>query len=97
MEFEEPLALLIGSLGQPMLAHERRCQERRDPFLPAADQELLAVLVDRPAHRQSEIGDRLVESRKMAIPFAPFLALGSVVALFWGRPLLDTYLGLLGA
>jgi leader peptidase (prepilin peptidase)/N-methyltransferase len=30
-------------------------------------------------------------ARKMAIPFAPFLALGAVVALFWGRPLLDLY------
>jgi leader peptidase (prepilin peptidase)/N-methyltransferase len=30
-------------------------------------------------------------ARKMAIPFAPFLALGAVVALFWGRDLLDLY------
>jgi prepilin signal peptidase PulO-like enzyme (type II secretory pathway) len=29
----------------------------------------------------------------MGIPFAPFLALGSVVALFAGDPLLDWYLG----
>jgi leader peptidase (prepilin peptidase)/N-methyltransferase len=35
------------------------------------------------------------KARKMAIPFAPFLALGAVVALFVGRPLLDLYLGLL--
>jgi prepilin signal peptidase PulO-like enzyme (type II secretory pathway) len=28
----------------------------------------------------------------MAIPFAPFLALGAVVALFAGEPLLDWYL-----
>ena len=28
----------------------------------------------------------------MAIPFAPFLALGSVVALFAGRALIDAYL-----
>ena len=34
--------------------------------------------------------------RKMAIPFAPFLALGSVVALFAGDQLFDAYLGLLG-
>jgi leader peptidase (prepilin peptidase)/N-methyltransferase len=33
--------------------------------------------------------------RKMAIPFAPFLALGAVVALFAGEPILDWYLGLL--
>lgn len=33
-------------------------------------------------------------ARKMAIPFAPFLALGSVVALFAGERLLDAYLGL---
>ncbi|HET7854891.1 MAG TPA: prepilin peptidase [Gaiellaceae bacterium] len=34
--------------------------------------------------------------RKMTIPFAPFLALGSVVALFFGDQLFDGYLGLLG-
>lgn len=31
-------------------------------------------------------------ARKMGIPFGPFLALGSVVALFWGGRLLDAYL-----
>jgi leader peptidase (prepilin peptidase) / N-methyltransferase len=36
------------------------------------------------------------KARKMAIPFAPFLAFGSVVALFWGDTLLDAYLGFLG-
>jgi leader peptidase (prepilin peptidase)/N-methyltransferase len=36
-------------------------------------------------------------ARKMAIPFAPFLALGSIVALFAGEWVLDTYLNLLGA
>jgi leader peptidase (prepilin peptidase) / N-methyltransferase len=36
-------------------------------------------------------------ARKMAIPFAPFLALGSIVALFAGNSLFDAYLGLLGA
>jgi leader peptidase (prepilin peptidase) / N-methyltransferase len=30
-------------------------------------------------------------ARKMALPFAPFLALGAVVALFVGEPLLDAY------
>ena len=34
-------------------------------------------------------------ARKMGIPFGPFLALGSVLALFWGGRLLDGYLGLL--
>ena len=33
-------------------------------------------------------------ARKMAIPFGPFLALGSVVALFAGHPLLHAYLHL---
>ena len=37
------------------------------------------------------------KARKMAIPFAPFLALGSVIALFWGDALLDAYLGVLAA
>jgi leader peptidase (prepilin peptidase) / N-methyltransferase len=31
-------------------------------------------------------------ARKMGIPFAPFLALGAIVALFVGQPLLDAYL-----
>jgi len=34
-------------------------------------------------------------ARKMAIPFAPFLALGGLLALFAGHPLLHTYLKLL--
>ena len=34
-------------------------------------------------------------ARKMGIPFGPFLALGSVLGLFWGERLLDAYLGLL--
>jgi leader peptidase (prepilin peptidase)/N-methyltransferase len=34
-------------------------------------------------------------ARKMGIPFGPFLALGSVVALFWGDAILDAYFALL--
>jgi leader peptidase (prepilin peptidase)/N-methyltransferase len=34
------------------------------------------------------------KARKMKIPFAPFLALGGVLALFAGKPLLDAYLSL---
>jgi leader peptidase (prepilin peptidase) / N-methyltransferase len=34
-------------------------------------------------------------ARKMAIPFAPFLALGGVLALFWGHSLLHWYTGFL--
>lgn len=33
-------------------------------------------------------------ARKMAIPFAPFLSLGGIVALFFGDELLDAYLSL---
>ena len=33
-------------------------------------------------------------ARKLAIPFGPFLALGSLVALFWGASILDAYLTL---
>lgn len=36
------------------------------------------------------------KARKMGIPFAPFLALGSVIALFWGDALLSAYLDVLG-
>jgi leader peptidase (prepilin peptidase)/N-methyltransferase len=32
-------------------------------------------------------------ARKMGIPFAPFLAFGGVVALFWGDAILDAYFG----
>jgi leader peptidase (prepilin peptidase)/N-methyltransferase len=35
-------------------------------------------------------------ARKIAIPFAPFLAFGAVVALFFGDTILDRYLGILG-
>jgi leader peptidase (prepilin peptidase) / N-methyltransferase len=35
------------------------------------------------------------KARKMGIPFGPFLALGSVVALFWGHGILDAYLSTL--
>jgi len=35
------------------------------------------------------------KARKMGIPFGPFLALGSVVALFWGHDILDMYLSTL--
>jgi leader peptidase (prepilin peptidase)/N-methyltransferase len=31
------------------------------------------------------------EARKRAIPLGPFLALGAVVALFWGDAILDWY------
>jgi len=37
-----------------------------------------------------------MKARKMGIPFGPFLAIGSVVALFWGHALLDAYLNSLG-
>jgi leader peptidase (prepilin peptidase)/N-methyltransferase len=32
------------------------------------------------------------KARKMGIPFAPFLAIGSIVALFAGHALIDAYL-----
>ena len=32
------------------------------------------------------------KARKMGIPFGPFLAVGSVVALYWGHDLIDAYL-----
>jgi prepilin signal peptidase PulO-like enzyme (type II secretory pathway) len=34
-------------------------------------------------------------ARRLAIPFAPFLAAGTVVALFVGGPILHAYLGIL--
>jgi leader peptidase (prepilin peptidase) / N-methyltransferase len=35
------------------------------------------------------------KARKMGIPFGPFLALGSVIALFAGDQIVDWYLNLL--
>jgi leader peptidase (prepilin peptidase) / N-methyltransferase len=35
------------------------------------------------------------KARKMGIPLGPFLAIGSVVALFWGADILDAYLATL--
>ncbi|MGH2921969.1 MAG: prepilin peptidase [Gaiellaceae bacterium] len=37
------------------------------------------------------------KARKMGIPFAPFLAFGSIVSLFWGERLISAYLSFLGA
>ena len=34
-------------------------------------------------------------ARGVGIPFGPFLAVGAIVALFWGDALLDAYLGTL--
>jgi prepilin signal peptidase PulO-like enzyme (type II secretory pathway) len=34
-------------------------------------------------------------ARRLAIPFAPFLAAGAVIALFAGEPILHAYLGVL--
>lgn len=34
--------------------------------------------------------------RKAQIPFGPYLALGTVLAIFVGRPLLEAYLGITG-
>jgi len=31
------------------------------------------------------------KARKMKIPFGPFLAIGAVVALFWGDEILEAY------
>ena len=31
------------------------------------------------------------KARKMGIPFGPFLAIGSAVALFWGHDILHAY------
>ncbi len=31
------------------------------------------------------------KARKMGIPFGPFLAIGSLVALFWGHEILHAY------
>jgi len=31
------------------------------------------------------------KARKMGVPFGPFLAIGSVAALFWGHEILHAY------
>jgi leader peptidase (prepilin peptidase) / N-methyltransferase len=36
------------------------------------------------------------KARKMAVPLVPFLALGALVALYWGSPLLRGYTSLIG-
>ena len=33
------------------------------------------------------------KGRKDAVPFGPFLAMGGLIALFWGGPIIDWYLG----
>lgn len=36
------------------------------------------------------------KARKMAVPLVPFLALGALIALYWGSPLLRGYTSLIG-
>lgn len=35
----------------------------------------------------------IAEGRKTAVPFGPFMALGGIVAMFWGESMVDFYLG----
>ena len=37
-----------------------------------------------------------IRGRKDAIPYGVFLGLGAIITLFWGRDILDWYLGLIG-
>ncbi|MDD5122609.1 MAG: A24 family peptidase, partial [Dehalococcoidales bacterium] len=37
-----------------------------------------------------------LKNRKQAIPFGPFLSLGTMAALLWGQNILDWYLGFFG-
>jgi leader peptidase (prepilin peptidase)/N-methyltransferase len=39
------------------------------------------------------LATRGARARKVGLPFAPFLAAGAVVALFWGEQLIDWWLG----
>ena len=39
------------------------------------------------------IARRGAEARKQAVPFGPFLALGGIVALWYGDAIVDWYLG----
>ena len=36
-----------------------------------------------------------IKDRKSAIPFGPFLALGTFVSLYWGEQIINWYLSLL--
>lgn len=38
-----------------------------------------------------------LKKRRDAIPFGPFLATGALISMFWGQPILDRYLNLLGS
>ncbi len=38
----------------------------------------------------------IAEGRKTAVPFGPFMALGGIVAMFWGESLVDLYLEAFG-
>jgi leader peptidase (prepilin peptidase)/N-methyltransferase len=39
---------------------------------------------------------RSKKGRKMAVPFGPFLSLGALLFLFWGREIMNWYLGFMG-
>ncbi len=60
--------LLPGGVGgQAGGGHELRGEQAGQPFLAAADAELLLVLRHAPADREAELGERLVERGQVAV------------------------------
>ena len=82
------LALLLGTfvgyLGAPGLVLVAMFMS----FLTGA---LIGITLKWREDRGREEGAPL---RKAKIPFGPYMALGSVIAIFWGQRILDGYLGL---
>jgi leader peptidase (prepilin peptidase)/N-methyltransferase len=54
---------------------------------------VLSVLLASVASLVVGIALLIRRGRSAAYPFGPFLALGAMLAVFWGRPLIDLYLG----
>jgi prolipoprotein diacylglyceryltransferase len=83
-----------GVLGGLWVLHRRKANV--PAFLNAVAPALLVALVTGSvAGAVIAARSGVAVARKTAIPFGPFLALGSVVALFAGDALLDGYLTLL--
>ena len=60
-------------------------------FIPAL-QDGETIMVESIAILEYLLARHGSAARKMGIPFAPFLALGALIALFAGQQLLDAYL-----
>ena len=78
------LGTFVGYLGAPGLVLLAM-------FLSFLTGALIGVTLKWWAERGATSDQSL---RKMKVPFGPYMALGSVISIFWGQRVLDAYLNL---